>query len=210
MTSKSFNFFRFFALISVLLPLSCATRLPPPKGLSSLNDRSSIVFGKIEVRAGDKLIDPKPPIFHPVMQCIISQRTSNDNINKNPFKDRTYAFKVVMNKNGYFSFVIPPGRYYFAEFQYFWLFSGRNALSVRTYMLKNPYCMSFDVPANRAVYIGTILNDFEMERHTPFFFQTGISIGTTNNFQEARNWFLNSNPGLETNIVERDINITPL
>ena len=208
--SKSFNFFRFFVLIAVLLPLSCATRLPPPKGLSSLNDKSSIVFGKIEASAGDKLADSKPSIFHPVMQCLISQCIANGKLNENRFTGGKYAFKIVMNNDGYFSFAIPPGKYYFVELQYFWLFSGRNALSVRPYMLKKPFCMSFDVPANRAVYIGTILNDFEVERHTPFFFQTGVSIGITNNFQEAKNWFLKSNPGLETNIVEREINIPPL
>lgn len=196
-------------MIAALLPLSCVTRLPPPKGVSSLNDKSSIVFGKIEARAG-KLADPKPSIFHPVMQCLVSPYISNDTLNKNRSTGGVYAFKIVMNENGYFSFVIPPGKYYFVELQYFWLFSGRNALSVRTYMLKKPFYMSFDVPANRAVYIGTILNDFKAERHTPFLFQTGVSIGVTNNFQEAKNWFLKSNPGLETNIVEREIKITPL
>ena len=208
--SKRFNFFRFFVFIAALLPLSCVTRLPPPKGLSSLNDKSSIVFGKIEVRAGDKPADPKPSISQPVMQCLISPYIGSGTLNKNSSTSGTYAFKIVMNQNGYFSFVIPPGKYYFVELQYFWLFSGRNALSVRPYMLKRPFCMSFDVPANRAVYIGTILNDFKVERHTLFFFQTGVSIGVTNNFPEAKNWFLKSNPELETNIVERDIKITPL
>lgn len=70
--------------------------------------------------------------------------------------------------------------------------------------------MTFDVPANRAVYIGTILNDFQPDLSNPFLFKTGISVGVTNNFQEAKNWFLKSNPGLETNVVERDISITPL
>jgi len=208
--SKISDFFRFFLLIAALVPLSCATRLPAPKGLSSLNDNSSIVFGKIEATAGDKLLDPKPSIFHPVMQCLIRRYAANDKLNKDRFTGRTYAFKIVMNKNSYFSFVIPPGKYYFFELQYFWLFSGRNALSVRPCMVKRPFCMGFDVPANRAVYIGTILNKFEAERHTPFFFQTSVSIGITNNFQEAKNWFLKLNPELETNIVERYVKITPL
>jgi hypothetical protein len=209
--SKSFNFFRFFVLIAALLPLSCVTQLPPPKGLSSLNDKSSIVFGKIEVRVDDELIDePSRSIFHPRMQCLISPYISNDKLNRNRFRNGKYAFVTAINKNGYFSFVIPPGKYYFVELEYIWLFSVEPSLDVRTYMSKQPFCMTFDVPANRAVYIGTILNDFQPDLDNPLLFKTGISVAVTNNFQESKNWFLKSNPELETNIVERDINITPL
>jgi hypothetical protein len=208
--SKSLKHLRFTLLIAALLPLSCATKLPPPKGVSSLNEKNSIVFGKMEVTVDDKLVDPKPSIFHPFMQCFISPYISNDKLNRHRFLSGKYCFAPPVSRNGYFSFVIPPGKYYFVEFDYVWLFDGKPSLGVRTYMLHNPFCITFDVPANHAAYIGTIRNDFDDEWVSPIFFEAQLTVGVTNQFQEAKEWFSKSYPGLETNAVEREIEIRPL
>lgn len=120
---KSFKILRFSFLVAALLPLSCVTRLPPPNGFASLNGRSAIVFGKIDVTVDNALADPEPPIFRPVVQCVISPYISKDKVRGNPFRIGKYSFTVPINDNSYFSFVIPPGRYYFVEFRYIWLFS---------------------------------------------------------------------------------------
>jgi hypothetical protein len=209
--SKCFQSLRSALFIAALLPLSCATRLPPPpKGISSLNERHSVVFGKIEVTVDDALLDPNPSIYHPGVQCFVSPYISTDKLNRNLFLPGKYCFALPINPDGYFSFVIPPGKYYFVEFDYYWLFDGKPSLGVRTYMSHDPFFITFDVPAGRAAYIGTIRNDFDAEWTTPTFFKAQMSVGVTNQFQEAEEWFAKSCPALATNAVEREIRIRPL
>jgi hypothetical protein len=64
------------------------------------------------------------------------------------------------------------------------------------------FLLTFDVPADRAVYIGTIWSDFDVKWNNLFLFKAFVSIGVTNNFADAKNWFLKSNPQLETNVVD--------
>lgn len=206
----TFKFFRFFIFIAALLSLSCATRLEPPEGPSSLNESSSVVFGKLEVKINEKLVDKKTSIVWPVMICYVRPYISNVAIRTNHSPGGWYQFKVPINTKGYFSFVIPPGKYYFSRFSYLSLISAYPNFDVDTRAFKQPYCLTFDVPANRAVYIGTILSDFHASANNDFYFKGDLAFEVINDFAGAKEWFFQSNPGFGTNVVEREVNMTPL
>ncbi len=155
--------FRLIIIILAVLPLSCATRLTSP--LSRLDDTHSIVFGKIEVTADGQPIYYDSPVTapknpDPVVQCHISHYVSDAKLNKDMFKPGEYSFRTVVNQDGYFSFLIPPGKYYFVELDYSYVFSSDPNIGARTYMNKNPFLMTFDAAPDKAVYIGTIQNNF--------------------------------------------------
>jgi hypothetical protein len=201
--------FRFVVLILIaaILPLSCATKLPQPATLSSPNDKSSIVFGKLEVMTNGEPMKFKTSRTFldnpaPFMVCHISRYVSDAKLNRNTLIAGQYEFRAAVDKDGYFSFIIPPGKYYFVEPEYFYVFSNKPAFGTRTYMYQNPFLLTFDVPADRAVYIGTIWSDFDVKWNNLFLFKAFVSIGVTNNFADAKNWFLKSNPQLETNVVD--------
>lgn len=208
------NAFRFSVFILVVLPLSCATRLPPPQNLSSLNDKNSIVFGKMEVAVdGDPIHYKTSRTFldgpAPAVQCHISRYVSIQKLNRHMFMPGEYDFRVVVDKDGYFSFLIPPGKYYFVELEYPYVFPDNFNAYARTYMGKSPFLMTFDALPNRAVYIGTIQNDYDAQWGN-WLLKTTLSISITNNFADAKNWFLKSNPKFETNVVEEKLKISPL
>jgi hypothetical protein len=137
----------------------------------------------------------------------ISPYVSDTTLNRNLWKAGKYAFKVPVTNDGYFSCVIPPGNYYFVEFDFFNLFDAAPDLGFRTYtehwwQSTIPYLMTFDVPADHAVYIGTILYHFNTKWDNWFSMKGSLFIDTTNDFADAKTWFLKSNHRFETNIVE--------
>lgn len=62
--------------------------------------------------------------------------------------------------------------------------------------------MTFDVPTNQAVYIGTIRHEFHMIDNNWFYFKGDYIIDFTNDFGPAQKWFLKSYGRFETNIVQ--------
>ncbi|HSY42648.1 MAG TPA: hypothetical protein VK811_01980 [Candidatus Acidoferrum sp.] len=205
------NVFRFSILILVALPLSCATRLPPPQNLSSLNDKNSIVFGKMEVLDNGDPIHFKTSrtFLDGLMMCHVSQYVSNQKLNRDLLVAGQYAFKVALDNDGYFSFLIPPGKYYLVELDYVYVFPDEPSVGIRTYQGKSPFLMTFDALPNRAVCIGTIQNDYDAQWGN-WLLKRSLSISVTNDFADTKNWFLKSNPKFETNVVEEDLKISSL
>jgi hypothetical protein len=149
-------------------------------------------------------------LMDPIIMSHFSKYTSNASLNKNLWKAGEYAFKVCIFKDGYFAFVIPPGKYYFVELDYFNIFDAKPTLGLRTYMGQTPFLMTFDAITNSATYIGTIRHNFNPKWDNWFFFKSTLSIDCTNEFEDATNWFLKSNPRFETNVVEGIVKITNL
>jgi hypothetical protein len=200
-----------------ILPLSCATKLHPPNGSFSMAGNNSVIFGKVEVTIndlptgynGDSLLDPKFILMH------ISRYISDETINKNPWKAGEYFFKVNYDQAGYFAVVVPPGKYYFVEFDYCGIIPGMPMIGARTYMpikgvVKNPYLMIFDVPPDHAVYIGTIKNEFHPTVSNLFYHEVEYTVGYAEDYVAAQKWFLKSNPALNENIVEGVTEIKPI
>lgn len=205
-----FKILRFTILLAAMLPLSCATFLPPTNNLSKLDETNSVIFGTLEVLNHDKpmakpfetFLDPDP-----ILMIHVSPYVSDTALNKNLWKAGKYAFKVPVFKDGHFSCVIPPGKYYFVEFDFFDFFDAKPIIGFRTYtghwwQNVTPYLMTFDVPADRAVYIGTIRFHFYTQWNNWFAFKGSLFIDSTNDFAEAREWFLKSDPQFGTNIIE--------
>jgi hypothetical protein len=205
------NAFRLCIFILAALPLSCATFLPPLQNRSSLNDKTSIVFGRMEILDNGDPIHFKASrtFLDGLMMCHVSRYVSNQKLNRNRFVSGEYAFKATLGKDGYFSFPIPPGKYYFVELDYIYALPDEPNIGVRTYKGKSPFLMTFEALPNRAVYIGTIQNDYDAQWGN-WLPETTIAINITNNFADAKNWFLKSNPQFQTNVVEEDLKISSL
>jgi hypothetical protein len=204
--NKIFYIFRFSFLIVALLSLSCATTLQPAKKLSKLDDKDSIIFGKVELWKNDKPMDKPFKTFLdtvPMIRIFVSKYVSDASLNRNRFVAGEYAFQIKIFKDGYFAFTIPPGSYYFVEFDYCDIFNAAPLLLDRTYTGRShPFLMTFDVSTNQAVYIGTIRKNFHVKWDNWFFFKSNLFTDCTNEFDQSKKWFLQSNQRFETNIVE--------
>jgi len=208
---KNLHIFKFIILIFTLLPLSCATFPRSANTLSKLDDKNSIVFGKIELLKNDKVMSaPGLMLMDPIIMSHFSRYTSNASLNKNLWKAGEYAFKVRIFKDGHFAFVIPPGEYYFVELDYLSIFDANPTLGLRTYMGQSPFLMTFNALTNSATYIGTIRHNFYTKWDNWFFLKGTLSIDCTNEFEDAKKWFLKSNQQFETNIVESPLTIRTL
>jgi hypothetical protein len=211
-----FQGFRFNVLLAAMLPLSCATpHLQPVNNLSKLDGTNSIIFGKIECWKNDKLMVKQAQKYSdPTMMFHISRYVSDASLNTNLWKAGEYCFEVPVFKggikDGYFSFVVPAGKYYFVELDYFNFFAANPIVGMRTYSGKQPVLMIFDAPANQAVYIGTLRNRFNVLHDNLLFYEVAMKADVANDFEDATNWFLKSNPRFETNVVEGIVKIRNL
>jgi hypothetical protein len=197
-----------------MLSLSCATLLHPPKSSYSLDSKNSIIFGRDDVIFNGESIKYNGPHFILKQSIVhhISRYVSDEAINKNLWKPGEYSFTVTGDQDGYFTFAVPPGKYYFVEFDYVNVLpaDATDLIWVRTYMptrafqkpYSEPYLMTFDVPPNRAVYIGTIRHEFHTIDNNLFYFKADWTINISNDFDSAQKWFLKSNGQFENDIVQ--------
>lgn len=198
-----------------MLSLSCATPLQPVNSLSRLDETNSIIFGKIECWKNNKLmVKPAQKYSNPSILYQISRYVSDASLNTNLWKPGEYSFKVPVFKNGskdgYFSVVVPPGKYYFVEIEYLNFFPDHPILVMRTYTGRQPVLMTFEAPANQAVYIGTLRNRFNTMHDNLLYFEVRTKADVTNEFEDAKEWFLKSNQRFETNIVDGPVEMRPL
>jgi hypothetical protein len=198
---------KWVALIMALLPLSCATRLKTPSNASTLDDIHSIVFGRAEVLMDGEPLDLKGGSFLRLKEMMIhiSPYVSDEAINQNKFLPGKYCFKIKSDHDGCFAFVVPPGKYYFVEFDYLGLLPFAPTVGVRTYMpiegkVPNPYLMTFDVPPNHAVNLGTIRQEFRTLTDNLLYYKFEYTIEYTNNYGPALKWFMESNGNLKDKI----------
>ena len=160
------------------------------------------------IKYSGPLFSSSNAIFHH-----ISRYVSDEAINKDQYEPGEYAFRVTDDQDGYFAFVVPPGKYYFVEFEYWNVLPGVHLIGLRTYMplgvskkpFLEPYLLTFDVPTNQAVYIGTIRHEFQTIKNNWFYFEGYYTISFSNDFESAQKWFLKSNGQFETNIVQGTI-----
>lgn len=213
--ARIFQGFGFIVLLATMLSLSCATPLQPVNRLSKLDETNSIIFGKIECWKNNKLmVEPAQKYSDPSILYQISRYVSDASLNTNLWKPGDYIFKVPVFKNGskdgYFSVVVPPGKYYFVEIEYFNFFPDHPIFGMRTYTGRQPVLMTFEAPANQAVYIGTLRNRFNIMHDNLFYFKVTTDADVTNEFEDAKEWFLKSNQCFETNIVDGPVEMRPL
>lgn len=202
--------FRIIILLMTIMSMSCAaTLLKSPDSSFTLDDRTSIIFGKAEVILDGQSIDYKGTSYlvKKTIMHHIGRYISDEEINKNKWKAGEYAFPVVNDKDGYFAFAVPPGKYYFVEFDYVGVLPDVDHFGVRTYMpiqgeVKKPYLITFDAIPNRAVYIGTLRHEFHTIINNWFLFRAKYLIDVVNDHDVAQKWFMESNRNLEMYIVE--------
>lgn len=212
--TRIFQGFGFIVLLAAMLPLSCATPLQPVNGRFQLSQTNSIIFGEIECWKNNKLmLKPAQNYSDPSIVCHISRYISDASLNTNLWKPGDYFFKVPVFKNGSkdgcFSAVIPPGKYYFVEIDYLNFFE-KPVIGMRTYTGKQPVLMTFDALPNQAVYIGMLRNRLNTLHDNLFYFEVAMQIDVTDEFEDATNWFLKSNQRFETNVVDGTAEMRPL
>lgn len=210
--------YRIIILLITMMSMSCAaTLLKSPNSSFNLDDNNSIIFGKAEVVFDGQSIDYKGTSYlvKKTIMHHISRYVSDEEINNNKWKAGEYAFSVTSDKDGYFAFAVPPGKYYFVEFDYIGVLPDVDYFGVRTYMsikgeVKKPYLMSFDVPPNRAVYIGTIRHEFHTIEKSWVHFKAGYVIDVVENYEVAKKWFLESNRNLVEYLIDGVAEKTPI
>jgi hypothetical protein len=75
--------------------------------------------------------------------------------------------------------------------------------------VRDPYIISFDVPPNRAVYIGTIRHEFKRADEDPYSKSMNYKITTCSDFDKAGKWFLRSRESLDRLVVDRTAESAP-
>ncbi len=202
-----------------MMSMSCAaTTLKSPDSSFNLDGNNSIIFGKAEVILDGQLIDYRGTSYLVKKTIVqhISRYVSDELINKSKWKAGEYAFSVTRDKDGYFAFAVPPGKYYFVFFAYVGVLPDVDTMAVSTYMpfskgeVKKPYLITFDVLPNRAVYIGTIRHEFHTIAKSWVHFKAEYLIDVANNNDAAKKWFLESNGNLGEYIVEGVAKRTPI
>jgi hypothetical protein len=218
-------------LVITAMTASCSTAvlLKSHENSFILSDDRSIIFGKVDFVHNGLTIGfkGKSRLTHH-----ISRFNSYEELNRSPLKAGEYAFVITSdNDDGYFAYVLPPGKYYFVEFVYSGdlppFFTGiRTYHSIMGWTMIKPFVITFDVPPNSAVYIGTIRHEFIIPENgggraaaaitpdfntTLAFFQTQIGKGggraaaaitIVNDFGNAKKWFLKSREKLDGYVVE--------
>jgi len=192
-------------LLVALSASSCATSLKPSVHSTDVNSNTSVIFGRSELVFDGLPIDYKNHfIVHHISPYI-----SDEKISQNPFKAGEYAFRAEGDDQGYFAVALPPGRYYFVEFIYIDVIPGLSGMAgARTYMglrgtrVRKPYVITFDVPANRATYIGTVRHAFKKLDEDPSSQWVNYVISAYSDFDKASRWFLKSRESLVGSVVE--------
>jgi hypothetical protein len=199
-------------IIVVMITMSCATVLKPLDEHSfDLDNTNSIIFGKAEFVLDGQILDYKGTSLLLENSIIhhISRYTSDEKISQNKWAPGEYSFGVTGDSKGYFAFALPPGKYYFVELIYRGIIPDvKGGLALRTYMpilggvVKKPYLITFDVPPNSAVYIGTIIHEFKTAEKSSVPFKAAYEINVVEDFENAKKWFLRSRGKVDGRIIE--------
>jgi len=196
---------------------------PRPTADFKPNAQQGVVFGQSQfVLNGKVIVEKELPKRAPAQIANhISRFTSIQALEYSQFKTSEYYFSAVAKQDGWFSMVLPVGRYYFVEFVYINLmpriFTSANlpdGYSWRTYMgqnfpiqtgVCNPVVVTFDVVPGKATYVGNIRHVVSVEemkdvidRRTgrPFVFET-LSIDIADGSGEATAWLHREYSNLE-------------
>lgn len=201
----------------MLLSCAPATLLKSPDKSFVLDENNSIIFGKDEVILDGQPVDYKGTSYLVAKKIVhhIGRYISDEDIIKNKWKAGEYAFPVTYDKDGYFAVVLPPGKYYFVEFDYVGVLPDIDNFGVRTYMpisgdVYNPCLLTFDAIPNNAVYIGTIKHRFHTIEKNLFYTKVAYRFDISSNIESAKKWIIESARNLENCIVEGITTKTPL
>ena len=202
-------------IISLMLTSCVATKLKSPDVSYVIDEKNSVIVGKADViymgrktdYSGKYLLFKKGIIHH------ISQFTSIEELNRSAFVAGDYSFWVTYEDNGYFVFALPPGIYYFVEFDYLYVISA-GIETFRTYAdfpfltknidNKNPLVITFEILPNSVTYIGTIKHT--VNRYSRRNIHYWIEI--VDEHEDAIKWFVNSNDKTESDMIKNIATIT--
>lgn len=216
-TKQNMNLLRYIIIIISIILTSCTTKLKSPDVSYVIDEKNSLIFGKADViymgrktdYSGKYLLFKKGIIHH------ISQFTSIEELNRSAFVAGDYSFWVTYEDNGYFVFTLPPGKYYFVEFDYLYVISA-SIETFRTYVdfpfltknidNKNPLVITFEILPNSVTYIGTIKHIVKRysRRQKNYHFRIEI----VDEYEDAIKWFVNSNDKTESDMIKNIATVT--
>ena len=187
----------------VVMPLVACTAAPAPKiGNQALpDDRHGFVYGRVVVeRNGQRVVSAiNQKLDDPSVITHIGPFAGIDSLNTNIWKPGKWTFKSTLTDGGYFSAVLPVGRYYIVESIFFDVFSqvvgGRSYVSAgNVWTTRNRSVFVFDVLQGRATYVGTVLHT--MRGRETGFEQQDVEWGTSviDEAEPATQWFQQQYP----------------
>lgn len=181
---------------------ACASNLPVLKSESKPDDGHGVVFGRMLASVDGMPItkDPTPGgLFgmSPHVKVFISPFEGVEKLH-NVWAAGKWAVDAQLQEGGYFSTILPVGRYYLVEFQFWDLTSNLDMAAVRTYVsggpswtTNKPNLLVFEVLPGRSTYLGTLTHVIHSQGNR-FAWGTKLLDEST----EATGWFNTRYPQL--------------
>lgn len=212
------NLLRNMVIVMSLVLTSCAgTTLKSPEVSYKVDKENSLIVGKADFiynqrktdYSGRALFVTKTIVHH------LNNFTTLEELNRETFfPTADYSFEVTYDDKGYFAFVLPPGKYYFLQFDYWGIIPGRglqSAEAFRTYMslpgfreIKRPYLITIEILPNSVSYIGTIKH--RVNRYSRRDYRFWIEI--VDEYEDTNKWFTNSRFSTDKDLVKNIATVT--
>jgi hypothetical protein len=188
--------------ISLLTALcaGCASILTPPLEKDfAPNSTQGVVFGTGQMVTDGKVweANDKDALIPLEIVAHVSPFTNTDELDKT-YSHGMAAIRMFAYDKGNFAASLPPGRYYFVEFDYL---KGLGRMAVRTYLSSGVVyradhallVVTFDVVPGKATYIGAQQHLFSDEG-------SKWSLEIRDDFAQASAWLLSTHPNLEQSL----------
>ncbi len=192
---------RWTVLVTLALALSaCASNVPVINSKSKPDAGHGVVFGRMLASVdGVQITKDSTPAWGltPHVAVLINPF---DGVDKLPgiWVQGKWAVDANLLEGGYFSTILPVGRYYLVEFQFWDLTATLQMAGVRTYVsggkswsITKPHLLFFEVLPNRSTYLGTLMHVIRL-RGNRFEWGTRLLDET----DDAVRWFNTQHPTL--------------
>jgi hypothetical protein len=162
---------RSLAIATVSLLAACAPSAPLLKATTHLDASKGIVFGRLPVeRDGQPVVtDIHRNLLKPSVLLNLSPYVGPEKLNTNAWAPGKWSVEASLLDGANFAIVLPAGRYYVVEFDYFDLYPSPagGLLAARSYVSESGMwttnsrsVFTFEVVAGEAMYLGDIASRF--------------------------------------------------
>lgn len=152
-----------FHLLAIALVAGCAGSAARHDAVPAPDGKNAIIYGRAQLLHNSQLIvyGDQKNIEQAAIVNHVSAFTSIDDLKANAAAPGKWAIVAPVSDYGYFAAQLPPGRYYFAEFEYVNQLPGLT--TTRSYTDNPPsisfrhrFVATFEVEAGKATYIGEV------------------------------------------------------
>jgi hypothetical protein len=151
---------RVAAMAAVCLLVACATKAPAVGGAVAVDESHGAVFGRMRVIKDGEAYGSDSPRAHMTFQ--FHPFEGPHKLRDPYYQSAKWAIKVELGDDGYFSTVLPAGKYYAVNFalvgfaeSYGWLCTYNSSSRAK---MREPSLLLFEVEPGKATYIGDFVH----------------------------------------------------